>query len=67
MIVPAIGKHRLVVCKFVIVIYNYMDPWKMCESKEGDPEVGKRFVCEWGKSGHPCLRELTWIKIGLID
>ena len=22
-----------------------MDPWKMCESNEGDPKVGKRFVC----------------------
>ena len=20
-----------------------MDPWKMCKSKEGDPEVGERF------------------------
>ena len=20
-----------------------MDPWKMCESKKGDPEVGERF------------------------
>ena len=20
-----------------------MDPWKMCESKEGDPEVGEKF------------------------
>ena len=23
-----------------------MDPWKMCEGKEGDPEVGERF-CVW--------------------
>ena len=23
-----------------------MDPWKMCESKEGDPEVEERF-CVW--------------------
>ena len=23
-----------------------MDPWKMHESKEGDPKVGKRF-CVW--------------------
>ena len=23
-----------------------MDPWKMCESKEGDPKVGKTF-CLW--------------------
>ena len=23
-----------------------MEPWKMRESKEGDPEVGKRF-CVW--------------------
>ena len=23
-----------------------MDPWKMHESKEGDPELGERFVLE---------------------
>ena len=32
--------------KFSVVCeMQEMDPWKMCESKEGDPEVGKRFVC----------------------
>ena len=30
-----------------LVLHMYemweMDPWKMCESKEDDPEVGERF------------------------
>ena len=33
--------------KFSVVCeMQKMDPWKMCKSKEGDPEVGKRF-CLW--------------------
>ena len=30
----------------VVCELQEMDPWKMHESKEGDPEVGKRF-CVW--------------------
>ena len=30
----------------VICEMQEMDPWKIFESKEGDPEVGKRF-CVW--------------------
>ena len=32
--------------KRVMCEMQEMDPWKMCESKEGDPEVGERF-CVW--------------------
>ena len=33
--------------KFIVVCYmQEMDQWKMPESKEGDPKIGKRF-CMW--------------------
>ena len=35
------GKRVIAMCEM-----QEMDPWKMCESKEGDPEVGEKF-CVW--------------------
>ena len=42
---------RVINGKFSVVCeMREMDPWKMHESKEGDPEVGKRF-CVWKMQG----------------
>ena len=42
--------------KFSVVCeMREIDPWKMCESKEGDPEVGERF-CVCGR----CKTEASW-------
>ena len=35
-----------VMANSVLCEMQEMDPWKMCEGKEGDPEVGKKF-CVW--------------------
>ena len=29
----------------VVCEMREMDPWKICESKEGDPRLGREFVC----------------------